>query len=89
MGFVGPAVEVRGRWVRPHDIALLPYAEEDTEEAIVTDVNRIGFEVRVELALGDGEPVRALLTRDEAQELELEPGRIVHLRADAARTLTG
>jgi hypothetical protein len=52
-------------------------------------VNRIGFEVRVELALGDGEPVRALLTRDEAQQLELEPGRIVHLRADRARTLTG
>jgi sulfate transport system ATP-binding protein len=87
MGFVGPAVQLRGRWVRPHDIALLSYAEEDTEEAIVTDVQRVGFEVRVELALGDGEPVRALLTRDEATELELEPGRIVHLRADGARTL--
>ena len=36
----------------------------------------LGFEVRVELELGDGErAVASQLTRDEADELELRAGR--------------
>ena len=35
----------------------------------------LGFEVRVELELGDGEPVTAQLTRDQAELLELRRAR--------------
>ena len=42
-------------------------------------VSHLGFEVRVELLLADGEPVFAQLTRTEAEELELAPGDIVWL----------
>ena len=43
----------------------------------------LGFEVRVELVLGDGEEIAVQLTRDEADELELGDGDIVHVRSTA------
>jgi sulfate transport system ATP-binding protein len=81
-GFVGPVVEFNGRLVRPHDLTLLDEAEPNTEEALVQRVARVGFEVRVELVLGSGDPVDVLLTRREADALEIAEGEIVHVRAE-------
>jgi sulfate transport system ATP-binding protein len=80
-GFVGPVVELGGKLVRPHDIELQHESEPHTTEALVQRVVRVGFEVRVELVLADGGSVSVLLTRREADELELTDGQIVHLRA--------
>ncbi len=85
MGFVGPVAKLDGRLVRPHDLTVLDEAEEGAREAIVERIVRVGFEVRVELALGEGEPVTALLTKDEADALELHVGQIVWLRPDRVR----
>jgi sulfate transport system ATP-binding protein len=85
MNFVGPVTSFDGRLVRPHDIEVLPFAGEATLEAVVVRVTRLGFEVRVDLALGDGSPVVAQLTRAEANELELREGDIVHVRGETAR----
>ncbi|HWT91424.1 MAG TPA: sulfate ABC transporter ATP-binding protein [Solirubrobacteraceae bacterium] len=85
MGFVGPVAKLDGRLVRPHDLTVLDEAEEGAREAIVERLVRVGFEVRVELALGEGEPVSALLTKDEADALELHEGQIVWLRPDRVR----
>jgi sulfate transport system ATP-binding protein len=82
MGFVGPVAELHGDLVRPHDVSVLDEPDGDATEAIVERVVRVGFEVRVELALGAGEPLTAQLTRAEAEHLELEPGQIVWVRAD-------
>jgi sulfate transport system ATP-binding protein len=87
MGFVGPVTTLGDQLVRPHDLQLLPDADEGTVEAIVERIVRTGFEVRVELALGDGQAVAAQVTRGEADELELQRGQILYLRVDAARAL--
>ena len=45
----------------------------------MTRVSHLGFEVRVDLQLGDGQLVFAQLTRYEAAQLELSEGDIVWL----------
>ena len=64
---------------------VLAYPAAATSEAVVERVTRLGFEVRVDLALGDGSPLVAQLTRAEAEELELRIGDIVHVRGDRPR----
>jgi sulfate transport system ATP-binding protein len=85
MGFVGPVSRLGGAWVRPHDIELLEDEQEGALQALVERVAKVGFEVRIEAALGDGSPVPILATRQEADELELRPGQIVWLRVHRAR----
>jgi sulfate/thiosulfate transport system ATP-binding protein len=85
MGFVGPVARIGDQLVRPHDITILDEAEDGAAEAIVERVIRVGFEVRVELALGRGEPLTAQLSRAEAEPLELHEGQIVHVRPDRVR----
>lgn len=79
MGFLGPVAQVDDTLVRPHDISLLAQPDGDAREAQVTRVSHLGFEVRVELQLGDGQTVFAQLTRTEAAQLELNAGDIVWL----------
>jgi sulfate transport system ATP-binding protein len=80
MGFLGPVASLDGALVRPHDIAISTEPDDGGREAQVTRVSHLGFEVRVELQLPDGEPVFAQLTRTEAEELDLKGGDIVWLR---------
>jgi sulfate transport system ATP-binding protein len=80
MGFLGPVSQVGGTLVRPHDIALVPHAQDGAREAMVSRVVHLGFEVRAELMLTDGTAVTAQMTRTEADELELSAGDIVWLR---------
>ena len=85
MNFIGPVTKLDGQLIRPHDVEVLGFAAEATAEAVVERVTRLGFEVRVELALGDGSPLVAQLTRGEAEELELRQGDIVHVRGERPR----
>jgi sulfate transport system ATP-binding protein len=88
MGFLGPVSRLGDVLVRPHDIELLGEPEDDATEAIVERVARMGFEVRVVLAPAEGDPVDVQITRGHADELEVERGQILWLRADPLRTLT-
>jgi sulfate transport system ATP-binding protein len=81
MNFIGPVTELDGELIRPHDLQILVDAGPSTEQAVVDRIIRLGFEVRVELSLSDGEPVSVQLARAEAEELELREGDIVHVRA--------
>jgi sulfate transport system ATP-binding protein len=87
MNFIGPVTSLDGRLIRPHDVEVLGYPAEATTEAVVERVTHLGFEVRVDLALGDGSPVVAQLTRAEAEGLEIRAGEIVHVRADRPRAV--
>jgi sulfate transport system ATP-binding protein len=80
MNFIGPVTRLDGRLVRPHDVQLLVAPTGPADEAVVERIVRLGFEVRVELVLADGQPVAAQLPRTEAEELELREGDIVHVR---------
>lgn len=81
MGFLGPVARVDGGLVRPHDMTVRLEPDDDAVEAQVVRVVHLGFEVRVELELGDGAPVTVQLARHEAESLELSAGQIVYLRA--------
>jgi sulfate transport system ATP-binding protein len=79
MGFLGAVTRINGQLVRPHDVELLATAEPGSIAATVVRVVRLGFEVRVELAVA-GMDVFAQLTRQAAAELRMVAGDTVHLR---------
>jgi sulfate/thiosulfate transport system ATP-binding protein len=85
MGFVGPVANLSGQLVRPHDVILLDEPEDGALQALVERLVRVGHEVRAELALGDGASLSALLTKPEADELELAEGQIVWVRPEQVR----
>jgi len=80
MSFVGPAHRLGEAWIRPHDLEVRVEPNGTSTEAMVERVVHLGFEVRAELVLEDGRRVSAQVTRDEAEELELQDGQIVFVR---------
>jgi sulfate transport system ATP-binding protein len=85
MSFVGPVNKLGDSWVRPHDIELRHEPNGSTREAQIERVVRLGFETRVDLVRDDGERLHVQLTRDEADELELDTGDIVYVRTRRER----
>jgi sulfate transport system ATP-binding protein len=85
MSFVGPVTRVGGELVRPHDVQVLTEPGEASQQAVVTRIWWLGFEVRVELLPAAGEVLVAQLSRAEADALELAEGQIVHVRVDPTR----
>jgi sulfate/thiosulfate transport system ATP-binding protein len=85
MSFIGPVNRLGDAFVRPHDIQILPHPDGTTTEALIRRVVHLGFEVRVELTLNDGEAIWAQVTRETAQELELEEGQILSVRLPTPR----
>jgi sulfate transport system ATP-binding protein len=85
MRFVGPVSELSGQWIRPHDVDILLEPGDGTAEAMIDRIIHLGFEVRVELSLGDGESTWVQTTRGRAEELELSEGQIVWLRPELER----
>jgi sulfate/thiosulfate transport system ATP-binding protein len=86
MSFVGEVNRLGERFVRPHDIGVSLDRDAGDEEAMVQRIVALGFEIRVELVLGDGTEVWAQLTRSELQKLELREGQIVYLRPGKAKS---
>jgi sulfate/thiosulfate transport system ATP-binding protein len=87
MSFLGPVTRIDGRLVRPHDIEVLPDPIDGSVPATVTRVTRLGFEVRLELAVGDS-AAWVQVTRGTAEALDPKPGDTVHIRVHpAAKTL--
>jgi len=87
MSFIGPVNRLGDALLRPHDIQILPGGDftSGTVEALVRRVVHLGFEVRVELTLPDGRDIWAQVTRETAEELELEEGQILAARLPAPR----
>jgi sulfate transport system ATP-binding protein len=85
MSFVGPAHRLGHAWVRPHDVEISHQPNGQTSEAMIDRIVHLGFEVRVELTLADGDQFSVQLTRDEIDQLELSEGEIVFVRPRATR----
>jgi sulfate/thiosulfate transport system ATP-binding protein len=85
MGFVGPVTRLGGQLIRPHDLEVRRQPNTTTTEAMVERLVHLGFEVRAELVLSDGQRVWAQLSRAEAEELELARGQIVYVRPGRPR----
>jgi sulfate transport system ATP-binding protein len=82
MRFVGPVSELSGRFIRPHDVEILLDPADGAAEATIDRVVHLGFEVRIELSLGDGDSTWVQTTRGKAEELELVEGQTVWLRPE-------
>jgi sulfate/thiosulfate transport system ATP-binding protein len=80
MEFLGPVTRLGGRLVRPHDVELFPWPVQGAVPAQISRLQRIGFEVRAELQVGDEQPW-AQLTRGQAEQLQLVEGSGVWVRA--------
>ena len=90
--FLGPATELDGAWVRPHDLVLHRTPEvPGARPATVERVTHLGFEVRVDLRLGDQREIWVQLNRGSALELDLSPGDAVWVSPSktAARSAPG
>jgi sulfate transport system ATP-binding protein len=85
MSFVGPVNRLGDQFIRPHDMELLLEPNGSTQEAMIERVVHLGFEVRVEFTLPDGQQAWAQLTREEADQLELADGQIVFVRPQRQR----
>ena len=88
MSFLGPVTRLDHTLVRPHDLELLHDPAPGTVPATVVRIARLGFEVRVEIAVGGSEGF-VQVTRATADQLGLDPGATVHVRpTEGALTLT-
>jgi sulfate transport system ATP-binding protein len=89
MSFVGEVNRLGEHFVRPHDMEIVLDPDDRTQEGLVQRIVTLGFEVRVELTLGDGTEIWAQLTRAELQRLELREGQIAYLRPIQAKSFNG
>ena len=85
MGFVGPVTRLGELFVRPHDIQVRRQPNGTSAEAMVERLVHLGFEVRADLVLHDGQRLQAQLSREDAEELELAQGQIVFVRPSRTR----
>ncbi len=83
MSFLGPVTVLDGRLVRPHDIEVVAVPFPDAYAGRVLRLNRVGFEVRLEVSLvddPDAPPVLITLTRAEAGAKQLAEGSPVWIK---------
>jgi sulfate/thiosulfate transport system ATP-binding protein len=88
MGFVGPVTQLGDSFIRPHDVELRLEPNGTTSEAMIERLVHLGFEVRVDLVLGDGQRLLAQVSREDAEQLELHQGQIIFARPSRARVFS-
>ena len=77
MSFLGPVTTLGGQLVRPHDLEVIAAPFPDAHSGRIVDLNRVGFEVRLDIELDDDPqpiPVHVTLTRAEATAKQLATG---------------
>ena len=85
--FVGDAVRLGERLVRPHEILLRRWPSDGAVEVEIERIAVLGADARVDLADGAGDRLTARLRRDELEDLDLERGEIVWASAEPFRGL--
>ncbi|MCW2814704.1 MAG: sulfate transporter ATP-binding protein [Nocardioides sp.] len=89
MSFLGEVTTLGGHSLRPHDVevAVEPDLGPDAYAGTVTRYLRVGFEVRLTVALEDGSEVLVVLTRTHARVLDLAEGSKVWLTPTPGATM--
>jgi sulfate transport system ATP-binding protein len=78
--FLGPLTTFEGVSLRPHELELVPESASSGQIVTITDVVRLGFEVRVIVDDGSDSSTWIQLTHDEALLGNYAPGQRVRLR---------
>jgi sulfate/thiosulfate transport system ATP-binding protein len=73
-------------FLRPQNILIHTKPDSTMTVARVTRIIHLGWEVQVELALGDGQVISAHLTRDRFDELQLVPQQTVYIKPKEAKS---
>jgi sulfate transport system ATP-binding protein len=81
MSFLGPVTSLGGLLVRPHDIEIFTAPVPEAIPSRVARVQRVGFEVRAEMAMANHGPTTVQLTRAQSEALNLSEGMAVWLQA--------
>jgi sulfate transport system ATP-binding protein len=74
MKFLGPATQLDGSWVRPHDLVIHRDHGTGDHAGTVVRITHLGFEVRVDVTMDHGQPTWVQLSRGAAAELDLSAG---------------
>jgi sulfate/thiosulfate transport system ATP-binding protein len=81
MRFLGPVTQFGDHLVRPHDLQIHTHAAGPGDiTGRVARITRVGFEIRVEVAVENGQPVTVTLTRNEFLALGITVDATVQLR---------
>jgi sulfate transport system ATP-binding protein len=72
-------------FLRPHDVLVEKTPNGASVNARVTRVIHLGWEIQAELMLDDGQSVTANLTREQFDELKLEPQQRVYVKPKDAK----
>lgn len=73
-------------FLRPHDVVVETYPSATGAAAEVSRIVHLGWEIEAELTLEDGHPVRAVLTREQFDQLKLEPQQQVYVKPKDAKS---
>ncbi len=89
MSFIGPVNQLDGAFIRPHDLIIYPappVPARPAREAVVERLTHLGFEVRVQLELNDGQRLWSQITRDDLERLGLRQQQRVFVEPRRAHT---
>jgi sulfate transport system ATP-binding protein len=75
--FLGPATQLDGTSIRPHDLTVHRVGGEGDHRGVVERITHLGFEVRIDVHLDSGEDTWVQLSRGTADELGLKEGDVV------------
>jgi sulfate transport system ATP-binding protein len=73
-------------FLRPHDVVVETSPNDTTASAKVNRVIHLGWEIEAQLQLEDGHEVRAILTRERFNELNLKPEQRVYIKPIKAKS---
>ncbi len=85
MSFMGRVDRFHGALVRPHDVELRLEPNGTTSAARVLRILHLGFEVRVELELENGDRITSQLSQAEFEPLGLQQGQSIWARPRRTR----
>jgi sulfate/thiosulfate transport system ATP-binding protein len=85
--FVGDAVPLGDRLVRPHEVVLRRWPSDGAVEVEIERIAVLGADARVDLVDGGGDRLAARLRREELDDLDLVRGEIIWASAESQSAL--
>ena len=73
-------------FLRPHDILIETVADVASAPATLNRLVHLGWEIQAELTLEDGQTVNVFLTREQFDQLNLQPEQRVYLKPKKAKS---
>jgi sulfate transport system ATP-binding protein len=73
-------------FLRPHDVVIETHPDGPQAAATVSRIVHLGWEIEVQLQLDDGHEVKAILTREQYDQLKLKPEQRVYVKSKDAKS---